>query len=90
MGYFGSHLHVVGPACESSAGRWCSSARCCAEMPNCHLSAGLAEPAEEQEGRKEKGQDIKRKIESVGLKFGLDQKSKESKTVEVKPAAYRS
>lgn len=70
MGYFGSHLHLMGPACGSSAGRWCSSVRCCAGMLNYRLSAGWGGPANKiQKGQQEKGQDIKTETGSRGLKL---------------------
>lgn len=67
----GSHLHPVGPVCGSSAGRWCSSTRCCGGTPCCRLSAGQGGPAGVQKGsqnrRKYRGADLKANIGSSGL-----------------------
>lgn len=42
----GCYLLLEGPACGSSAGRWCSSARCCGGRPCCRLAAGRDAPTD--------------------------------------------
>lgn len=44
----GCYLLSGGPACGSSAGRWCSSGRCCGGTLSCRLSAGQAAPTGQQ------------------------------------------
>lgn len=46
--FTGCYLLSGGPACGSSAGRWCSSGRCCGGTLSCHLSAGQAAPTGQQ------------------------------------------